>query len=334
MSFFFFSLFVLSLNKPFMEWWALTKREKFSSRINSRLGDLYKISYLTGFTDTSDNLKLSEYRTAKHPIDLYILHDSYLEGRLKKENFVGVDTLVMSHYGGSGVKIRLNKKKYNVLILECSERTVDWRMKDVAMLYPKLYTTEESPEQKDIASVQLKNYFFNPLINQNLEFNLFNYELFRPLKEFKADLIYSLFHKTPNDVAVSSNNKYLLLNETVNPNYNESSFRRLTNANIDETTYNMNLREAYYRKMGFDKVYFSIIPNPVTVVDQFRVKHFYNHKIERIKGVVWRKFPMIDVYWTFMNTKKHIYRKDDSHWNNAGVQLWVNEVNAQLMLFR
>ncbi|MGZ6488828.1 MAG: hypothetical protein ACXVDU_02475 [Bacteroidia bacterium] len=317
-----------------MEWWSTVKQEKFASGKKSRMGDLYKISFLTGFTDTIDNVKLAEYKTAKHPIDLYILHDSYLEGRLKKENFVGVDTLVMSHYAGAGVKVNLNKKKYNILILECSERTIDWRMRDVSLLYPKLYTKQPPVDIKNGLPEEWKNYFFNPVINQNLEFNLYNYELFAPVKEFKANLIYSLFHKTPNDVAVSSNGKYLLLNETVNPSYNESSFRRLTNANIDETTYNMNLREAYYRNMGFDKVYFSIIPNPVSIVDPWRIHHLYNHKIERIKSVVWRNFPMIDVYNTFMTTKKHIYRRDDSHWNTSGVQLWVNEVNSQLLLFK
>ena len=34
---------------------------------------------------------------------------------------------------------QLNKKQKNILIIECSERTADWRLTDTVLAYPKLY---------------------------------------------------------------------------------------------------------------------------------------------------------------------------------------------------
>lgn len=325
-------IFIFSQSTPLMEKWADFRVQKLHIPFaRARYGDLYSGCFLRQYMDTANHLKLKEYKTTRNNIDLYILHDSYLANHLKKENFIGVDTLILSDLRDKGVCFNLNKKKKNILIIECSERTADWRLTDTALSYPKLYPCNSVIRKTKEINENFIKYFFNPFINQNLEFNLFDYEFFKPVKETKAKVNFNLFNRVPPDVAVSANSKYLFLAETVDPARYESSFRNMGEIEIVKIVYLMNLTEEHYKKLGFEKVYFSIIPNPVSILDQGRMP--YNHKIERIRNTTWMKCGFIDVYDMFRNTKKQIYRKDDSHWNTYGVQLWVNEVNAELLSY-
>src|ERR1700752_494457 len=227
-SFLCLSLFALSQSKSFMEWWADYRLQKLHLPYTRSLyGDLYSSCFLPQYMDTAYHLKLTEYKTSKKNIDLYILHDSYLAIPLKKENFIGVDSLILSDFRGDGVRFKLNKKKKNILIIECSERTAEWRINDIQSTYKKLYTGKLPSQENENIKTQWKNYtkyLFNPLINQNLEFNLFDYEFLKPIKEAKAVLNFKWFNRTPKDVAVTGDKKYLLLNETVDPHQFESSF--------------------------------------------------------------------------------------------------------------
>lgn len=333
-SFLFLLLFVLSQSTSFMEWWADYRVQKLHAPYTRvRYGDIYSSCFLPQFMDTTHK-KLREYKTTKTNIDLYMLHDSYLGGQIKKENFIGVDKLILSDFRGEGVCACLNRKKKNILIIECSERMADWRLTDTSLSYPKLYTKRTKtlkniPRQKKEKS--LLKIFFNPFINQNLEFILFDYEFFKLLKETKAKTNFKTFDKLPADIAVSSDKKYLLLNETIDLQRFESSFRWLSNPDIDNIVYLINLTEIHYKNLGFDEVYFSIIPNPVSIIDTER--YLYNYKISRIKNTIWLNAKFIDVFDIFKKSKKRVYRRDDSHWNNYGLQLWVDQVNSKLLSY-
>ena len=334
-SFLCLSVFVLSQSTPFMQWWSDYRIYQLHIPFTrARYGDLYSGCFLSQYIDTAATKKLTEYKTSRKNIDLYILHDSYLAYQLKKENFIGVDKLILSDFRGDGKQIRLDRSKKNILIIESSERSSDWHFTDTAFMFSKIYINKPKIEKDKSAKTKgnpFINYFFNPFVNQNLEFNLFDYELFKPLKETKAKLIFNYFNKVPKDIAVSSNRNYLLLNETVDNNFVESSFRWLSNEQIDFIVNTMNRINLYYKNIGFDEVYFSIIPNPVSIIDSERLP--YNHKIERIKNTDWLHAKFIDVYDVFKNSKKQIYRRDDSHWNGNGVQLWVNEVNTKFLAY-
>ena len=285
--------------------------------------------------DTPRGKTLTEYKTKQKNTDLYILHDSYLANQLKKENFIGVDTLVMSDFRGEGVQFKLNKNKKNILIIECSERTIEWRTSDTALAFSKLYNEKPTSKSSEKATEKNKlfvDYLFNPMIDRNIEFNLFDYEIFKPLKEIKAEINYNLFDKIPADIAISSDKKYLFLTETVDPKSSVSSFSLLMDSNIVKIVNNMNTLYRHYKKLGFTAVYFSFIPNPTTILDINRNSRWsYNYKIGRIKDNKNLLPQCIDVVTVFNNSKKQIYRKDDSHWNRYGIQLWVNEVNAKLI---
>jgi hypothetical protein len=317
-----------------MEWWADLRVQKLNMPYSRYIyGDLYSSCFLPQFMDTAYHPKLKEYKTSRNKIDLYILHDSYLgDGQIKKENFIGVDSLVLSDFRGEGVHFNLNKKKKNILIIECSERTAEWRIKDTALCYPKLYSGKMPVYDKkpNAYVIDLKS-IFNPMLNYNLEFNLFDYEFLKPVKEAKAILNFNLFNRVPPDVTLSTDKKYLFLNETVNPNRSESSFWWMPEKSIIEIVYMLNFTNEHYKKSGFDKIYLSIVPNPVSILDYKRST--YNHKLERIRRTDWMHCGFIDVFDVFLKTKKQIYRRDDSHWNSYGIQLWVNQVNAEFLKY-
>ena len=323
------TLFILSESKPFMEWWTDYRVYDLNMPFaRAKYGDMYSGCFLPQYIDSSAR-KLREYTSTKNLIDLYVLHDSYLENKIKKENFIGVNKLTLVNYRSENSQIKLNKKNKNILIIECSERTADWRITDTSITFQHFLIHK----QKKVAEkTQKKNFisrFFNPYIDQNLELNLFDYELIRPIKEAKANLNFTLFERLPKDITVSRDKNYLLLTETVDINYFQSSFRKVSDQEIVNIVYMMNLTEIHYKKLGFDDVYFSIIPNPVSIVDTER--DWYNYKIARIKNTSWRHVKFIDVFDVFKTSRKRVYRRDDSHWNSNGVQLWVDQVNSNLL---
>ena len=56
------------------------------------------------------------------------------------------------------------------------------------------------------------NDFFNKNMNQNLQYNLFNYNFVFPMFESKALLNFYLFNRASGDVVISKNKKYLFSN--------------------------------------------------------------------------------------------------------------------------
>lgn len=81
----------------------------------------------------------------------------------------------------------------------------------------------------------------------------------------------------------------------------------------------------HFKKLGFKEVYFSIIPNTATLVNSKRMG--YNLKIPTIEGLSDTSVHFISVYNEFMHCPAKIFRRDDTHWNGYGLQLWVNQVN-------
>jgi len=325
-------IYALSLNRSFMEWWADYRVYKLEApHVKALYGDLYSNCFLPCYIDTA-YIPLKEINSSFQNTNLYIIHDSYLEDKLKKENFDRVNILTMLNYNDPGIEILPDTSKRNILIIECSERTAEWRLSDTSTIFSKIQihsptlNSSESPFAEE--KTPFLTYLFNPYINQNLELSIYDYEYFIPIKSLKSKINFSLFNRLPKDVYVSTDKKYLLLNETVDPTLLTSSFTPLISKRIDLAAFCMNLVSTYYKDNGFDEVYFSVIPNPVSIIDQFRMP--YNHKIETLYTHPDLKSKYIDIYNLFRSCNYAIYRTDDSHWNGKGIQLWVDEVNKKL----
>lgn len=323
------AVYILSLNRPFMEWWADYRTYHLhAAYAKARYGDLYSNCFLPGYIDTA-YIPLKKY-TQKGNTNLYIIHDSYLEGKIEKDNFTGLGKLVTANYNNEPIAINLDTTQKNILLIECSERTADWRFADPTSVVAHFsFSPLKKPQAKTEESQEsFANYFFNPNINQNLEFSLYDYEYFIPVKSLKAQLNYSLFKRLPKDVSVSSDGKYLFLNETVDPASGASSFILLDSVRLHYLTQCINGISEYFKQRGFSEVYFSIVPNPVSILDAKRYP--YNHKIEKLESDPYLQARYISIYSLFKNTKQKIYRTDDSHWNGHGLQLWIDEVNKEL----
>ena len=92
---------------------------------------------------------------------------------------------------------------------------------------------------------------------------------------------------------------------------------------------NLNATFEYYKKDGFDEVYLSIIPNPVTILQPLN----YNGLIPALQNPIRLKGTfIIDMYSLFSQDPNpgRLYRIGDTHWSNMGIQVWLKYVNAEL----
>lgn len=296
-----------------------------------KYGDLYGFSYLKEFKIPycSDPVyvQLEKFNRPRN-INLYIVHDSYL-----REDYVRSDSIfcgVNKYYSYKNEKnvISLDTSKTNVLVIEIVERNL--------RNYPakKLYLKNEAPALNETQAnfySSLKPVYwtiFNPLFNQNLEYNTFEYIFFTPLKEFKAQMGYKLFNRIDPMVVISSDRRYLYLSETIDTNLSTSSFKYVGDKEVNEIVKELNYKYQYYRSMGFREVYFSIIPNPVTILNT--EKYSYNELIPKIQRNRNLKMPMIDIYSVFKKQNIQLYNRSDSHWTINGFHLWMNELNRRL----
>ncbi|MES1181668.1 MAG: hypothetical protein ABUL44_02625, partial [Flavobacterium sp.] len=259
------------------------------------------------------------------------VHDSYLGVKFlkSKDQISGVDTIYDIEYPWWRQKpappVNLDKAKKNVLVFEISERSlVDL---DSMILMQLVKIKQGGNDDDDVfprsASAEGEDGVFNKKINTNLEFLLFETRLFTALKELKAKINYKFFNRTSPDVFVSKNKKYLFYYQT-----KTSIQEKVSEALIEKYVTIFNNTFAYYRSKGFDEIYFSIIPNPVSVIQPDCKR--YNKLIPLIQSDSNLLMPMIDIYSIFNDHKSQIYYHSDTHWNKNGFQLWINELNKKI----
>ncbi|MBK9320363.1 MAG: hypothetical protein IPM91_17220 [Bacteroidetes bacterium] len=99
-----------------------------------------------------------------------------------------------------------------------------------------------------------------------------------------------------------------------------SEFQRIVNT--------LNKTREHYKNHGFDEVYFSFVPNPVSVVNPGMGA--YNQLMPLLSNVDSSLFKKIDVYTLFKSNPKKYYAPNDTHWNSRGLQTWLDETNTEL----
>lgn len=317
-------------------------------------GDLYGISSLRDFKANIWKEKTAvKLDTCNVPrlINLYCICDSYLNGFFSSPSiFCGVKTYKFTMWPGvrkwdhgGPIETEVDSTQINVLLIERSERFFS-----VIPLQDYLDKIEFVKKQKNVKKkitgiisedasffsvdreqiIRIHNMIMNENIGQNLEFNLFDYVIFNPLKELKAQLNYKLFGRMNNGVSVIPGQPYLFLRETVDPAFNQSSFRPIDDRQIDTIVATLNSTCNYYRARGFDAVYFSIIPNPISIICP--VYKTYNDLIRRVQNHPDLIMPMINIYDKLYSANCQVYRNADTHWNANGFSLWANEFNKYL----
>jgi hypothetical protein len=151
-----------------------------------------------------------------------------------------------------------------------------------------------------------------------------------PLFETKALLNYYVFGRASGDVAISKDGNYLVLRRTVEGTTGRSSYVPVPDEMITLIINNLNELGDYYKAKGFKEVYFSIIPNSVTILQP----EHYNGFIPRVQYDPRLKLKVIDIYGAFKRQKEIFYLHGDAHWNEKGIAQWVDMVNEQLKQYK
>lgn len=339
-----FGLFVLCLStsqKAMVYLWEKRKGEAWWSMYDWRNGDLVGMSYLDmvkifARPQAKPVIRYPSYVAPKNTV-LYLHGDSYAR-HLNDSAFAG---LASYHYIHRPQKFayRLDTTKRNILLLEVSERLVrsyfgkQWILKDLydsnkikstATIHS--YAHEKERLYASILTGITIDYFFNKYINQNLQCNLFNYNFIMPVFGTKAAINYYIFKRADGNVVISNNGKHLFLKETVSLTDSGSSYIPIEQEEITELVNNFNAIYDHYLADGFTGVYLSVIPNPATIIQP----EGYNGLIPRIQNDPKLKMKTIDVYSAFKSSTQLNYLPGDTHWNDAGRQLWLDLVNKKL----
>jgi hypothetical protein len=300
-------------------------------------GDLVSISYLDKVKRFQEKY---EYKFVKpvddsgsRNIDLYIYGDSYLM-EIPDSAFSSINSYHFCRRSYEDLNYSLDPHKKNILIIEIAERFArsEFELQETMRHFKK--------KQPEISFLRLSAHpviyakfldleIFSPDINRNLEFNLYGYRFWDQVKFAKASLTYYLFKRAVGDAVVSDDGNRLFLKQTMAENDRLSSYYPIDQKEIHEMFVNLNATYDYYKADGFDEVYLSIIPNPVTILQPLH----YNGLIPqlqnpgRLKGM-----HIIDMYNLFSHDPNpgRLFRIGDTHWSNNGIKLWLKTVNAEL----
>ncbi len=306
----------------------------------SNFGDLSNIAYLDDIKifQTPNDYQFTPPADTAGPknVDLYVFGDSYIED-VPCYAFAHVNACRTGRKDQHDLIYQLDKAKRNVLLIETAERYVrsNYGTSDIyshikkdALPVTRAKIMSQSPV---FASMDLGLHigdFFNPNINQNLEYLLFNVNAMNEPRLLKADMNYYLFNRGSGDVIIADDGQHLFLKETVEPKSDYSSYQPFSDEDAAKWINNLNAIYDHYRGEGFDEVYFAIVPNPVSVIQPAN----YNNLIPKLQNAPGLKMHVIDVYSHYKKAgnARQFYRAGDTHWNNNGIQVWLELVNEEL----
>jgi len=339
----FFGIFIISINTDLMKE-VTTYRYSPASKFPSdkyRFGDLYGFSYLHPYKvralSTED---LRSYYIKNRPqtgTELYGIVDSYLWSFVPNDSlFRQVDAYRATRWDYMAKQFYLNPAKRNVLILEMVERRVRYTTPDTAMFYKHLGLVD-SPTKESVSDIYATNWWkehvFNPNIEQNIEFNLFDYTVFTPFKEAKAWLNHRVFNRISQDVVLSKTRQQLYYKQTIDSTKNSSSFMHLRAGEVDTMVAGLNQVYTHYRKAGFNEVYLVIMPNPVSVLEPHFNQYKYNDLVPRLQKNPGLKMPVIDIYSKLLRFRRErIYQISDTHWDKIGILAGIAQIDSVLAI--
>lgn len=307
-------------------WWGIYKPIE---------GDLVEMAYLDRISKFRSP---RDYTFKKHPVEegklnLFLWGDSYV-WKIPDSAYAAVKNFKFGWRYRDNIDYNLDSSQRNILIIEIAERYVRTYFADTDIFW---HVRKEQPASALSGNEPMLNMagfslpelecLFNEHINQNLEFNLFNYNFINPIRHTKASLNYYLFSRASGDVVLSEDKDQLFLKETVKGKKPENSYYPVNDEEVKQIISTMNTIYDHYKEEGFDEIYLSIIPNPATIIQN----QGYNQLIPRIENNHQLKMKTISVYDRFQKEAGKVYRPGDTHWNNHGLQLWLNQVNEMLL---
>ncbi|MDB5003965.1 MAG: hypothetical protein JWQ34_2190 [Mucilaginibacter sp.] len=302
-------------------------------------GDLYGFTCLPQFNvqDTSV-LRKPDCSGAIKSYNIYALTDSYTEDIFKHPDYfcgAGKCGYAFSN-NGDVLPVYLDRTKKNIVMIECVERNVRTSLADTSYL-TRFITVSEKKINETKAAERAHNFHFHFNIKNldgDYETNIWDYRFLRPLKQLKAKLTFNWFNRTYVDALVSPDGKYLLYQSTVDTSFLQSSYRPIGDTELKAIITTLNKVYDHYRRLGFDEVYLSIIPNPATILYPNYKGLKYNLLIPKLENDPSLKLKVFDIYQLFKNSpeKNKLYQHSDTHWTRFGSMVWLNEFNRKMAL--
>lgn len=302
-------------------------------------GDLVNISYLDfvpRFCTIRDYaFRKQTYTLPKH-VALYLHGDSYTE-KIPDTAFTGIVSYQYGRRYSKNLVYKLDSTQKNILIIQVSERYVRKFFGNLDV-YNRIYEARNTASAAAFSGKAhyagltvdaLTDKLFNPNINQNLQYNLFNYNFLIPVMQYKAAFNYYVFGRASGDAVISKDGQRLFIRETTTTTDFGSSYITIPQESITDIVHNLNAIYQHYREAGFAEVYVSMIPNAATIMQP----EGYNGLIPRVQNDTALKMKVIDVYTPYSQTKEIYYRPGDTHWNNKGLQVWLKMVNDTIAVW-
>ncbi|WP_460946688.1 hypothetical protein [Spirosoma daeguense] len=295
----------------------------------SRFGDLYQFSALPQFKQKWPVYPTSHRSNDTASTHLYIIGDSFTHPL-----FLSQSDFRVSHYErwdqGAPAQCKLDSTKRNVLLIESVERNVrqNFAIKSTQTLPTITYKSENWITK---LSKRFDRNFHRSRIESRLESALFNHDWAFCFKEIKAALTLNWFNRTDIQVTLSTDQQHLFyFMDTDKRLPLNSSFAPISDSEIDSLIFTINATSEHYRRLGFDEIFLSIIPNKASILDTNRTD--YNHLIERIQESPKLKIPIINTYAAYRQSTISPYLKGDTHWNCEGREIWLKLIWEKLRI--
>ena len=295
-----------------------------------RFGDLYRLSALPQFKQPQPVCSGPSLASDTASTHLYLIGDSFSE-----EQRIGPVDFPVSHYQRVAWEHRqraqLDPMKRNVLILESVERHF---REHFAVPVSELVVetdTSQTPTRPASLRQRISHDFHWTGVEERLESTLFSQGWAFWFKELKARLTFDWFDRVSTGVSLSTDKRSLFLRtDTDTTKRLNSSFATLTDHEVNTLVDSVNAVADRYRKLGFDEVYLSIIPNKASILETGR--RDYNHLIERVEQSPKLRVPVVDVYNRFRTANPSPYLLSDTHWNCTGRAIWLDQVRKTVRL--
>ncbi len=289
-----------------------------------RYGDLYRLSNLPQFKERlvqCQPLHSSIVNRKSEIANLYLVGDSFTEKERIDSSFFSVNYYQNVHWNDLAT-IRLDTTRKNILILETVERHFREHFASTIQNYSTKIITRptETKTWLDKLGNGLKK------TDDRIQKIGLSSDFFLWFKEKKAQLNYRFFGRTSDNVTVRNNQVFYSL-DTDSTRIN-SCFNYLPDNELDKLVAEANRTRSYYKGMGFDEVYLSIIPNKTSILAPEMGR--YNRLIERVEQHPNLQVPILSIWKEFNANKKNVYLHSDTHWTCEGQAIWLDKVNKLL----
>ncbi len=293
-----------------------------------RNGDLYRMSALPQFREPAPVCPPANRDTDTARTHLYILGDSFSEEQRLSQDDFRVSYYRRAKWDTPPLRVQLDPSRRNVLLIESIERHFRGHFVRPVREVVVVRDTITSPAPALTVWQRFKEDIHWSDVEERLASALFSQEWAFWFKEQKARLTLDWFNRASVNVSLSKNDQHIFLNSDTDAATPLSSFSELSDREVNAVVDSINATADYYKQLGFDEVYLSIIPNKVTIVESKR--DVYNQLIPRIQNHPNLRVPTINVYDAYKRAAVSPYLIGDTHWTCAGRAMWLGLVWEKL----